>query len=320
LPVAIVQIISFDGKNVASFAGIPTSKNRRPIFSGTSNIPNAIVSISIHSEMVIYAQIIANANGYWSWTPPTDLPVGTHTRLIAEVDPLMVLKTIPSEFTFIIEEEGEEKDEKKKKETASVVPLAQTQPPVSEIPPSEKIAEIPFEFSFKTAPQSVFQGKEIGTFIRIERVDAQYIGREAVVRYRIFDEKGEQRENILGNIILRSGAIANRNITILTYFKGGSYRIQVEIILDKYNVSQEKSFSVLPLPILKLGGGFLITYPELLSRLGTASLWLLLCLIIWLLLFSREYWLYLHAWRHITERNLEKIGLFGMGKGKGVPR
>jgi hypothetical protein len=324
LPAPEVQIVSFDGKNIGSYVGTPATINTQPVFSGTTNMANADISLLISSGAVIAADINANAGGYWSWTPPVSLSLGTNILDITATDPLDPLRTVSTEFTFIINEEAEtgkdHKDDKKKKTTIILVPSTESQPPTSEVPPSEKVAEIPFEFSLKVAPQSVYQGRELATLIRIERVADQYVGREAIVRYRIFDEKGEQVENILGEIILRSGVIISRNITIPAYFKDGSYRIQAEIIFDKYNISQEKSFFVLPLPILKLGGGFLITYPELLSRLGTASLWLLLCLIIWLLFFSREYWLYLHALRHITEKNLERIGLFGMGKGKGVPR
>lgn len=325
LPAPEVQVVSFDGKNIGSYVGTPATTNTQPVFSGTTNMANADISLLISSGAVISADINANGSGYWIWTPPVSLSLGTNILTVTATDPLDPSRTISTEFTFIINEEStttekDHEDKKKKKTTIILVPSAESQPPASEVPPSAEVVEVPFGFSLKVVPRSVFQGKELTTLLRIEQVADQYIGREAVVRYRIFDKKGEQVENILGEITLRSGVIVSRNITIPTYLKDGAYRIQVEIIFDKYNISQEKSFSVLPLPILKLGGGFLITYPELLSRLGTASLWLLLCLIIWLLFFSREYWLYLHALRHITERNLEKLGLLGIGKGKGVPR
>ena len=80
------------------------------------------------------------------------------------------------------------------------------------------------------------------------------------------------------------------------------------------------SFEVLEKLLLNLGGGILISYPELLSNLGLIASILILLLLLWLILFSREYWLYLHALRHITERHLEKIGLFGPKKGRGVSR
>jgi hypothetical protein len=316
LPVPNVYVTAFAGKSVASYNGIPATTERRPIFSGTTNIPNANMYLLIPGDTVISANISANINGYWSWRPPISIPYGTHNLFISVSDPLNPARTDSTTFAFRIREE-------KEKEKSEAAPIAQPNilpPATSEHPIPGEAAKIPLDFSLTIDPESVFQGKKIATAILIGRLDSQYEGAEAIVRYSIFDEKGERKENILADALLHSGGKINRDIAIPTYFKSGRYRIQAEIILDRYNVSREKNFSVMPLPILKLGGGIISTYPEILSRLGTASLWLLICLIIWLILFSREYWLYLHALRHITERNLARMGLFGMGKGKGVSR
>jgi hypothetical protein len=57
------------------------------------------------------------------------------------------------------------------------------------------------------------------------------------------------------------------------------------------------------------GGGGRVSFAAL------ALLTLLTLLLLWLFLFLREYWLYLHAWRHITERQLIRLGFFGTRKG-----
>ncbi|NTW30686.1 MAG: hypothetical protein HGA33_05380 [Candidatus Moranbacteria bacterium] len=72
------------------------------------------------------------------------------------------------------------------------------------------------------------------------------------------------------------------------------------------------------MPILTFGGGFMLTYPDLLSRIGTISMLLLLLLLLWISLFLREYLLYSESFRHITERNLIGAGFFGRKKRKGV--
>jgi hypothetical protein len=56
-------------------------------------------------------------------------------------------------------------------------------------------------------------------------------------------------------------------------------------------------------------------YAEFLSRIGAIALLLLLLLLLWIFVFSREYMLYLRAFRHITERHLARAGFFGKGKG-----
>jgi len=317
-----IKVISFDFRNINSYGRIVTITERRPLFSGTTDIPNANITLEVHSDAIIAAHINANANGYWRWQAPVNISPGKHTLFVSANDPLGIFSDASTTFTFIIKEEKEEQNEKeKKKKISSTEPIVPTYP--SKIPGiqySGGIEQIPLDFSLTISPQSVYQGKDIGTLIRIERLDPQYEGVGAIVRYRVFDEKGNQKINILADAVLHSHGSIARGILIPTYYKNGKYKIQAEIIIDKYNVSREKSFIVMPLPVLNLGGGFMITYPELLSRLGTVSFWLSLCLIVWLLFFSREYWLYLHALRHITERNLARIGLFGIIGGKGVSR
>lgn len=320
LPALNVNVTAFAGKSVVSYDGTPTSTKRRPTFSGTTNIPNANIYLLISSDAVISANISVNANGYWSWRPPINIPYGTHSLFISATDPLDAARMASTTFAFRIRKEKEEEGKKKKSEAVPIVQPEPSPPATPEYPAPGEIIEIPLDFSLTIKPESVFQGKEIATNIRIDRLDPQYEGNEAIARYTIFDDKGERQTNILENIFPRSGATISRDIAIPAYFQSGQYRIQVEIILDKYNISREQNFLVMSFPILKLGGGFLMTYPELLSRLGAASIWLLLCLIIWLILFSREYWLQLHALRHITERNLARMGLLGMRKRKEVSR
>lgn len=42
-----VNIISFDGQSIDSYVGIPSVTNRRPIFSGTTNMSNAIIQLVV---------------------------------------------------------------------------------------------------------------------------------------------------------------------------------------------------------------------------------------------------------------------------------
>jgi hypothetical protein len=107
-------------------------------------------------------------------------------------------------------------------------------------------------------------------------------------------------------------------ITLPENLRDGQSKLQVEISFDNYSLSKEVAFQINPAPAVSLGGGLMLTYPEILSRLGTISISLLLSLIFWLILFSREYWLYLHSLRNITEKHLEKLGLISMRKGREV--
>jgi hypothetical protein len=72
------------------------------------------------------------------------------------------------------------------------------------------------------------------------------------------------------------------------------------------------------LPLIKLGGEKYITYAGIISNLGWITLVLFILLLLWLFMFIREYWMYLHALRYITEQQLEKAGF--LTKRKGVRR
>jgi hypothetical protein len=72
---------------------------------------------------------------------------------------------------------------------------------------------------------------------------------------------------------------------------------------------------VAALPILQLGGGTTITYAELMRNLGWVTFFLIIFLLLWLLMFIREYKLYLQAVRHIAEQQLERAGFFSKRRG-----
>ena len=316
LPPPIITVNTISGKDVSSLSDSEINE-QKPTFSGTVNIANAKIHLEIHSETVVIADIQANENGYWSWTSPVKLPSGNHTLSIAAVDPLDANRFVAITQDFIIAEESDgnnkssssSKDASPHKNSTNNVVIHQT---------LVDQRSIPVDFYLEIARNELFQGKNLTTKINLSHLDAQYENVQGIIQYTILDEKGQIREIFSDNVVLYTGEVITRNILIPAYYKDGRYSIQVEVILDKYNVSQIKSFSVLPLPVLNFGGGVVATYPELLSQTGTVALWLLFALTVWLFLFSREYWLYLHAFKHITENNLARTGLFGERKRKGV--
>jgi hypothetical protein len=321
LPDPSVSVTAFAGRDISSFSGTPETTNRKPIISGTTNLPNAEISFLISDSTIVSAQTTANINGYWSWSSPIDLTRGNHTIFVTATDPLDPTRVSSDSLLFRIvkadEDEDEEDEEKKKqKETpGSAAPIKKPEKPAPPAPPEIR----PLEFSLTVKPEQIFQGKELETAIRIERLAERLEKTGAIARYQVFDSRGEKKITILSDVILEEGGLIRRNIPIPKYFAKGNYRVQVEIIFDRYNLSRTRGFEVLEMPILDLGGGMLVTYPQLLSELGLIASILILLLLLWLILFSREYWLQLHALRHITERNLEKMGFISR-KGKGVAR
>ena len=324
-PLPAVSVVSISSQNVENSGGLLEMIDSKPEFSGTVNIPNANIHLEVHSEMIISADIQANENGFWSWTPPVNLSLGAHTLFIVATDQLDESRTVSAsqDFNIVQEKTTSGNDNSKNFSSrnslkAKIPPAITSNVPVANKPSGGSVASLPLDFSLKLEKKEIFQGKDLTTAVEITRLDSQYDKAQAVVKYTILDENNKQQGNISESVRLKAGEILDKTINIPTYIPSGRYNLQVEILLGKYDISRVNDFSVLPLPVLNLGGGLTATYPEILSQLGTIAVCLLASLIIWLLLFSREYWLYLHALRHITEENLARLGLFGERKRKGV--
>lgn len=318
-PTPKITLTTFDSASIASYPTTPETTSRKPSFSGTTNLPNAKITVYIPSSTIISAQLSANSNGYWNWNPPIDLPLGSNTLFISAKDPLDQTRIASTTFSFNITEASTDNEHKKNKTTTTKsTETLITKKPIA-TPSSESYpTEIPLDFSLSVKNERIFQGKELETTIRIENLALQYSKSNASIRYLILDKKGQEILTASEEKNLREGIIISKNIAIPEYIKDGDYLLKAEINFEHFSISREKAFTVLPIPLINFGGGIIMTRSELISKIGTISLLSLLCLLFWLFFFSREYWLYLHALRHITERNLERLGLFGPIKGRGV--
>lgn len=318
--VPALSITSFDGKAIGSFGGDPKSTDRQPEFSGTTNIPNADITVLINGTTVISAMTQANVNGYWVWEPPIDLPRGTQTIFVTATDPSDPSVTVSANLAFrIVKKDSDDKENEEERATVPVTRVeTDSEPPriFPELPgETEPSAEDPLSVTFMLGSSEVYQGRKLGFSVAFSEVVERLRGASAIARYTVIDSDGRERFSFFENIVIDEGRIVSSDTAIPPYFKGGNYRIMVEILVDRYDVSRERTFSVAPLPILSPGGGFVIMYAEFLSRIGTIAFLLLLLLLLWAFVFSREYMLYLRAFRHITERNLARAGFFGNGKG-----
>ncbi len=302
----------------------------RPLFTGTTNIANAIIKISIPSSQEIIAETSANQVGYWSWLSPVNISPGTHTIYVTAIDPLDETISVSTFMNFNIAYLSNNNDDNKitnKKKQPAGQPVIPTQPIVPEkiITPIENqtpetISAFPFDYTLTLEKEAVFQGKDLPTFIKIELYDSKIKNAKAKISYKIFDQNGKEILNFSQDEELQDNMIIQRNIFIPNFTKQGNYKLQLSVDFDKYTLSKEQSFVIAVAPLINLGGGIILSYPDIISKLGTISLILLLLLLFWLILFSREYWLYLHALRHITEKNLNTIGSFGKKKRKEVSR
>lgn len=314
VPTVQVDSISPD-KKVNS---VPKITDNRPTFFGSTNIPFANVSLMLESKMHLYATVEANENGFWSWRPPVDISEERHILHITATSPEDSTITANNIFDFIVIKE-KENDDKKKEKQKIIIPISQTYPQPgndNQQAGEQEKPVIPLTYSLLLVNNEVLQGGNIDTSIIIEDVAEKFVGHEAIIRYSILDKRYKLIREDYVSTILEKGNKVEKSLPIANSVLAGGYKLNSEIIFSDYNISRSAKFEVLPLPVVKLGGGFVINYQDLLSDMGTISIWLLIALLIWLGILSREYWLSAHALRHITEKSLESWGMVPLRKHK----
>lgn len=72
--------------------------NQQPTFTGRA-LPNESVSITIHSDQEISAQIQTDSSGSWQFKPPVQLSPGNHTVTIQSIDASGALQKVSKAFT-----------------------------------------------------------------------------------------------------------------------------------------------------------------------------------------------------------------------------
>lgn len=297
------------------------SQEAKPLFSGSTSIPYAIIDIEVHSEMIVYTQIQANANGYWSWTPSLDIPTGKHTLYVSARDPLNPSNTISSQLPFVIISTLNSSTKSSNSLDNNVSKKVSTSSPI-EYPTTnkEEFVKIPLAYDINFQQNSFRQGEEIKLNISIKAIEKKYEDSLTEFTYKIFDQ--EENNIFTGkNFITPSfGKNIEKSISLPIYLKDGTYSLKTILTFDSFMIENERFFQITPNRFLNFGGNVSTTYPDFLSTMGTISMISMLLLFIWIFFFYREYWLYIHSTKNITEKTLEKFGMISANKGKEVSR
>lgn len=308
LPPATVLIERVGAVHVAVNRSNVSMDRQRPQITGTTNIPNAIVDISL-TRPQIEARFTANANGYFSWIPPIDLENGNHILSVTVIDPSDAGRTSRDGFTFRTED-GTDSGSESRGGTSRDTTERQNTPITDQ-------STIDFTVKINNGAQFVFQGDEVNVTI-LSQQGSFPIG--TVFRFFVVDASGKEV------LRLSEAAIEFSSQTTLSLIQRmplslnpGVYRIRADAYRRDIIVSRDVRFEIRAWPLVSFGGGTEVTYPEAASFIGTIFL-VLFSLFIFLLLFLvREYWLYLHHLRLVSERHLDRLGFIST-KRKGVVR
>lgn len=312
---ATIVLTRFTRKDVTDFRTDLSTSDRTPTFFGVTNIANGIVDILLHSSEVVSARITANAAGYWQWTSPIRLSEGDHVFTVTVTDPNDSTRTSTDSISFeVVDSTDDSDDEKKKKrereEDFSAGTLEQifTQP------------QIPFDInlSIRGGINEVMQGESFPLQVQlvVDETFPKDDRKTILVSYSLLDPSGKEAIRLSPEEREFSDSFFSQNIEVPLWFDAVTgYRILVNAEWGKYTVSRELSFSVLPYPVARLDNGGVITYTEVAHTIGWFLLGMVTLFFLWILLFAREYWYFVHSVRRVTERHLERLGFFGQGKG-----
>ena len=310
LPDPTNEIITIENINLTTYNKIPKIKKRTPTFTGTTNIAHALIQAELYTGPLIISSTTANGNGYWSWKVPQKLDYGSHTLYVTATDPSDSSRYKTDQVAFkVIREDEEEEDEDEEEETAApaLVSPVSPGPAAPGAAPSEKNAPFNLKLEIENKDKVVYVGSDLATKLSVIKLRDFGEGND-LVKYKIIDSRGNTVLDSEETFRLKEGEIYRKSIRLPVYLRAGRYTVRAETEKEGFLISAEDSFEAAEKPILNLGGGVIITYPQLVSTVGYIFIFLLLLLVLFLLLTAREYWLTKQARFFVDEEELSRDG------------
>lgn len=289
LPPASLTLTRLGGKDITPPRTLPIKiDDSRPRLRGNTNMGNAIVDISL-TRPTIFARVFANANGYFTWKPPRALHAGRHVLTVTVTDPADSSRTTSETLEFTTREADEEEDEEA---TVTTPESSQT---------------FDFTVTLDNPGASLKQGERLEFSLRPVR---GLFPSDTVFEASLVNERGETVYTAPEQNVRPEGRPGLRwSLETPVYLPEGDYSLQVEALMGSVSMTRSASFTLLAKPLIQLRGGEIITYAEAASYIGWIFFLALLLFATFFLFLLREYWLYLHGVRHVTERELRRLGM-----------
>ena len=292
---------TFAGKNIAGTIERHFTTDRNPRVTGVTNIANARVELLIESESeVIRTTVLANVNGYFEWHYEGKLDVGTYTLTATAIDPGNPTVSVSRILKIGIQSAVSQEVSKQKatfvaENVSEVEKMIQTRPD--------------FDFSLQLAERELYAGDMVRTTITWQHLSDELVGTEGEAFFQLIDGDGKITSQFSQAFIFARDTSLEQAFVVPYGMPDKDYRVRVEVRVFSYRVSHEEILRVLPLPLLQLGGTT-VTYEQAVSHIGWISFLILFLFLWWLLLFLREYFLYLQLTRFITGKDLHRAGYF----------
>lgn len=295
-----VTIVSFNKKSVDAYDGTPRVSNRRPVFSGTTNMPGATILTTIGTSFV--AEFTANSNGYWEWRPPYSVSTGQHIFTVTATDPGDNARQATATLRF---------DILKPDDTGGASsPTPNKTGSTANTAVGVSLSEVPLGFALALSNEgsAVLQGETFALTLRIDRLVSRYADLTVPIRYSVLDANKSIVFSETHKAVLTPGGVIEQSFALPLYMQPGQYSLQVEILLDSLSVSRTVSFTVKELPLVQLSSGKAISYADLVRNLGWVAFVGVNFVFFWSFLLIREFALLLKGARSITALDLKKAG------------
>ena len=306
IPDPTCAITTIGNINLLSHTGTIKIKERRPDFSGTTNIANAQINITLSGGPSISSTTLANGSGFWSWTTPSQLDYGYHTVTVTAVDPGDPTRSSTDSKLFRVIKPEE-------KETTTSEPSS-TPTPTMTTPTPQEPSFFGIAVSVENPENTVYAGGELSVQVDILKKSLQLKDEEYKIIYTLLDSKNLSVLDIIDKMNPTESDIILKNIPISTLLRGGDYKVLVRIYRDQDVISGDASFKIKELPLLNIGSTA-ITFSDTMRNLSWLILLLLFILLLFLALLGIEHHLSEQAFFQITENYLKKKGFVTRRKG-----
>jgi len=326
------------------FESAMQTTNLTPVFSGTTNLENALIRIELTGPSTLIATTSANSNGYWSWSALENLSLGSYTISVTATDPenSLISAQTSGSFQLIVatsstdddEEDGDEDDNhhednhtgsKKTSSNEAIVPQTTTTVP-SENPSPAKLNETPtipiknlfaIFVSVTNPDKLVYADDDLLVSTKIATADPNFENKPIDLHYTVLNDKNDSLINFSEKVVIPKNKTIGKNIHISNLIPTGKYRVVVSASDQNLTVAGEDFFQVKEYYLLNIGN-LQITLSQIMQSLSWIILVLICLLLFFFFLLGLEKFFISHAQRQITENLLSIKGYFG--KGKGVQR
>ncbi|MFA5994285.1 MAG: Ig-like domain-containing protein [Parcubacteria group bacterium] len=307
----VQKITVFENKPIEDYNGTLQTKERRPSFSGKTNIPNAKIEIVVDGSPKIYQTIVANSNGFWTWQSSEILDYGFHTISVTAIDPNDPAHAASDNFPFEIlkkssDDETKKKDASEKKDKPPIITSSYIPDEVSLLEKSSQNSPFLLSITIENFNHLVFIGEKLSLHIDFSKKTPLLEDKEYQVFYEIINAQNEiiavDSEYI--NILKNDNLVKKIPISALAPL--GEYRIRIKAYDGKTLIAGENFFTIKELPLINIGF-CTISLGQIIQNYS----WILLTLLIaFLFLIRKEHRRSEQGIYQMTGKYLKKSGFF----------